>query len=572
MSSDWKTLCVTRKAAQDATIPPEWRIALPPSSTRNVLSVPAACGLLSARELEITDAATDIERLLLRLRTGEWSAVEVTTAFYKRAIVAHQLTNCLTEIFVDRALARAREVDEYFKATGKPIGPLHGLPISLKDQFPIKGLETIMGYAGWIGRVAEKDCVLVEILYDLGAVPFVRTNVPQTLLWGETYNHVFGRTTNPYNRYMTPGGSSGGEGALLALRGSPLGVGTDIGGSVRIPSAFCGLYSLRPSYERLPYCNALNAADGQESISSVLGPMASSLPALRVFTKAVIDAQPWRRDPLAVRKEWSWKEEALGEHGGVGGRLCVAVMWDNGVVKPHPPLFRAMRMVKDALEAAGHTVIDWEVHRHLEIYENTERIFAADDAHDYLTECARSGEPLIQTMSPDTDAHEYALDEPFARTVVGERRHLSAYELWQLHREKRALRKSHLDHWEATVARTDTGRPVDAIISPVAPYAACPHGCNSDAFYTTLCNTLDLTTAVFPVTYVDAALDAVQPAHAFRNQEDEAVYKMYDPQLFHGLPVALQLIGRTLEEEGVLAMTEVVDRALKAYKAKEDMK
>lgn len=105
----------------------------------------------------------------------------------------------------------------------------------------------IPGYAGWIGQFAERDSVLVELLYECGAVPFVRTNVPQTLMvshsppctcpalmsaaqWGETYNHVFGRTTNPYNRYMTPGGSSGGEGALLAMRGSPLGVGTDIGG------------------------------------------------------------------------------------------------------------------------------------------------------------------------------------------------------------------------------------------------------------------------------------------------------------------------------------------------------
>lgn len=204
------------------------------------------------------------------------------------------------------------------------------------------------------------------------------------LQWGETHNHVFGRTTNPYNRYMTPGGSSGGEGALVALRGSPLGVGTDIGGyvaytfppplpppplfpspfsrasdpplhadptracrSVRIPSAFCGLYGLRPSYERLPYHGAANSLEGQESISSVLGPMANSLAALRVFTQAVLGARPWRRDPLVVRKDWDWREYALAEHGGRGARMCFAVMWDNDVVRPHPPVVRA-------LERAGH--------------------------------------------------------------------------------------------------------------------------------------------------------------------------------------------------------------------------
>ncbi|OSD05700.1 general amidase [Trametes coccinea BRFM310] len=562
---DWQALCAARKQRQLEQIPKEWTISPPPDSQRNVLDVPRTCGLLTPRELEITDTV-NVDVLLDKLSTGQWSSVEVTTAFYKRAIIAQQLTNCLTEIFIERALARAKEVDDYLNTHGKPMGPLHGLPISLKDQFCIKGLETIMGYAGWIGRVADRDSVLVEILYECGAVPFVRTNVPQTLMWGETHNHVFGRTTNPYNRYMTCGGSSGGEGALIALRGSPLGVGTDIGGSIRIPSAFCGLYGLRPSYNRLPYSGAVNSQEGQESIPSVLGPLAGTPAGVRAFTKAVLDARPWRKDPLCVRKEWSEREYALGEHGGRGARMCFAVLWDNGVTKPHPPLRRAMEMTKAALEAAGHTVIDWENHRHLEIYTVGERIFAADDSLDMLKDCELSGEPLMQTMSPDTDAHEYALDEPMQVTIVGERRQLTAYELWELHKEKRDLRKSHLDHWEATVARTGTGRPVDAIISPVAAYAACPHGCNSDYFYTSLCNFLDYTAHVFPVTVANKALDARAPPHAFYNREDEAVYKLYDPELWHGMPVGLQLIGRTHEEEGVIGMTEVVDEALKKYK------
>ncbi|PCH33164.1 general amidase [Wolfiporia cocos MD-104 SS10] len=566
----WQDRCAARKRAQLDAVPRDWLIDTPLNTQRNVLDVPRACGLLTPREIEITDTI-DIDRLLLNLRTAQWSAVEVTTAFYKRAIIAQQLTNCLTEIFVERALARARELDAHLARTGNPVGPLHGLPISLKDQFAIKGLETIMGYAGWIGRYAENDCVLVKLLYECGAVPFVRTNVPQTLMWGETYNHVFGRTTNPYNRYMTPGGSSGGEGALLALRGSPLGVGTDIGGSVRIPAAFCGLYGLRPSCNRLPYSLSVNVQAGQESIVSVLGPLAPSLRALRAFTHALISAQPWRHDPEALRKEWNYAEEALSAHGGPGARLCFAIMPDNGIIKPHPPVLRAVREVREALEAAGHTVIEWEPHRHLEIYEVGERIFAADDAQDYISECALSGEPLIQTMSPETDAHKYALDEPFARTIVGERRHLSVYELWKLHEEKRALRKSSLDHWEATASKTGTGRPVDAIIAPVEPYTACPHGCNSDAFYTTLYNLLDYTACAFPVTFARKDIDVAQPPHAFRNHEDEAVFKLYDPELFDGMPVGLQLVGRTQEEEGVLAMMEVVDRALKAARGPRDV-
>ncbi|KAG6808488.1 hypothetical protein H0H92_003982 [Tricholoma furcatifolium] len=558
-TNNWKTICSAKRSAQLASIPKEWIIETfrQTWSADNVLDVPAQCGILNERELEITET-TDVDILLRRLCTAEWSSVEVTTAFYKRAVIAHQLTNCLTEIFVERALKWASELDDILAKTGQPVGPLHGLPISLKgmyqtlskditpsfhsvDQFTMKGLETVMGYVSWVGKYADSDCVLVELLHECGAVPFVRTNVPQTLMWGETYNHVFGRTLNPYNLKLTPGGSSGGEGALLAMKGSPLGVGTDIGGSLRIPSAFCGLYTLRPSYERLPYCGAVNALEGQESISSVLGPMANSMSGVKLFTKAMIAAKPWTRDPLVIRKEWSEAEYRLDGHGG-GRNLCFAMMWDNGVVRPHPPLQRAMNITKAALEAAGHK----------------------DGGHDYRVQCELSGEPLITSMLPENETHPSDLSEPYVKTLVGEASHLSAYDLWQLHKEKRELRKSHLDHWERTVSRTGTGRPVDAIISPAVAYTAVPHGLNTDSFYTTLCNALDYSCCVFPVTFVDPKLDVPLAPHEFYNHEDEAIYQFYSTDLFTGCPVGLQLIGRTQEEEAVIAMTEIVDDALKS--------
>ncbi|EPQ61159.1 amidase [Gloeophyllum trabeum ATCC 11539] len=563
---DWRARCKAKKQQQQEAIPRAWLIETPPDDVLNVLDVPYKCGLLTPREIEITDT-TDVGALLSKLASGQWSSVEVTTAFYKRAIIAQQLTNCLTEIFVERALQRAQEVDDHLKVTGKVMGPLHGLPISLKDQFKIKGLETTMGYASWIGKYADSDSVLTQILYECGAVPFVRTNVCQTLNWGETFNHVFGRTTNPWNRYLTCGGSSGGEGALVAMKGSPLGIGTDIGGSVRIPSAFCGLYTLRPSYERLPYAGAVNSQEGQESISSVPGPMTNAVSGVKLFMKAVLDSKPWNKDPLAVRKEWSDKEYALSEHGG-GGQLSFAIMWDNGLLKPHPPLWRAMRMCKAALEDAGHKVIDWQPYQMLEIFRNAESIYAADGGHDFHVVCEESGEPVIQTMSPDTNKHDLALDEPLVQTVLGpEKKMLTAWELWQLHKEKRSLRKAQLDHWQATANQTGTGRPVDAIISPAAPYVAPPHGLNNDYFYTTFCNAMDYATSVVPVTFVDEELDRPVPPHEFYNHHDEANYKLYDPKLFHGAPVGLQLIGRTLEEEAVIAMTEILDNALGKYRA-----
>ena len=111
--------------------------------------------------------------------------------------------------------------------------------------------------------------------------------------------------------------------------------------SLRIPSTFCGLYTLRPSYERLPYAGAANALEGQESISSVLGPMTNSIAAVRIFTKAILDSKPWDRDPLVIRKPWDESEYNLDGHGGRGARLCFGMMWDNGIVKPFPPLRRA---------------------------------------------------------------------------------------------------------------------------------------------------------------------------------------------------------------------------------------
>lgn len=360
----WYDLAVDKRQRQSKTIPSQWRIQLPPEAATDVIPYPETCGLLTPEEIEITNAS--VESLLVKLATGEWSSFVVTTAFYKRAIISHQLVNCLTEIFVERALARATELDEYMKKTGKVVGPLHGLPISLKDQLCIKGLETTMGYVSWIGKYADSNAVLVDILYECGAVPFVRTNVPQTLMWAETFNNIFGRTSNPHNRSLTSGGSSGGEGALVALKGSPLGVGSDIGGSIRIPAAFCGVYGLRPSYGRIPYGGAVNSMEGQDSMPSVLGPLSGSIGGLKIFMEAVIKAEPWLRDPLTVRKHWNDEEYKLADHGR-GKDLCFAVMWDDGVVIPHPPVKRALEMTQKALIKAGHKVIDWTPLKHREL-------------------------------------------------------------------------------------------------------------------------------------------------------------------------------------------------------------
>ncbi|KAI0029809.1 general amidase [Vararia minispora EC-137] len=550
----WQELLAEKKQRQLDAIPKDWIVAVPSDDVLDVTDVPASCGLLTTKELGITEM-TDIELLLRKLASGELSSVEVTVAYYKRAIIAQQVVSCLTEIFVDKALERAAWLDEQLKKTGKPVGPLHGLPVSLKDQVAIKGLETTIGYISWIGKYATRDATLTEILYDCGAVPFVRTNLPQTIMWPETYNLIFGRTLNPHNRKLTSGGSSGGEGALLGMKGSPLGVGTDLGGSVRIPASYNGVYGMRPSCNRLPYEGLVNTCEGQDSMPSVLGPMSHSIGGIKAFMKAVINSEPWLKDPLAIRKPWDEDEYKL-KHHGAGGKLVFGFLWNDGAVLPHEPIQRAMKMTREALEAVGHeAVVDWVPYKHAELYKIMRAIGTAVGQADYNAVIQLTGEPLIESM--DGNPNSYAL--------VTHKGELSAFELWQVHKRRQVLRKEYLDQWQATATTTSTGRPVDAIISPTAPWAAPPHGKNTNADYTRVYNALDYVACVFPVTKVDPAIDKKPPPHQFFSERDESAYNLYDPEVFKNAPVCLQLVGRTLEEEAVIGMTEVVDRALKAH-------
>ena len=155
----------------------------------------------------------------------------------------------MTEILIDEALARAKFLDDHLEKTGTVIGPLHGLPISLKDCLITPPHPASIGMACYANEATkpQDQTILVTVLEKLGAVFYVKTTTPTAMMMMETISNVWGETTGAYHSGTSPGGSSGGEGALLAMRGSPLGVGTDIGGSIRIPSSFNYLYGLKPT-------------------------------------------------------------------------------------------------------------------------------------------------------------------------------------------------------------------------------------------------------------------------------------------------------------------------------------
>jgi len=135
--AEWKQLIDEKRKSNFEKIPKEWRVSseilakVESNSNANVLSIPTSCGVLTPKEVKITESA-DATEVLQKLAKGEWSSYEVTLAFCKRAAIAQQLVNCLTEIFFDQALERAKSLDAYLKEHGKPMGAFHGLPISLK--------------------------------------------------------------------------------------------------------------------------------------------------------------------------------------------------------------------------------------------------------------------------------------------------------------------------------------------------------------------------------------------------------------------------------------------------------
>ena len=226
-------------------------------------------------------------------------AVDVLRTYSKVALLAQAESNCLTEILLP-------EAEEWAKGKGVNLkGPLAGVPVSLKDSIAVAGFDVSVGYSCNTGKPCKEDGGLVKILKAAGAIPYVKTNLPTTLLSFESSNDVWGRCLNPHNKEYSPGGSTGGEAALLAYGGSRIGVGSDVAGSVRAPAQFSGCYSLRCSTGRWPKMGISTSMPGQEGIPSVYSPMARTLDDLVYFTRSVIRTKPWQWDHSVHPLEWN---------------------------------------------------------------------------------------------------------------------------------------------------------------------------------------------------------------------------------------------------------------------------
>jgi fatty acid amide hydrolase len=307
------------------------------------------------------DVATDIIQLSAseiaqHIRDKKISAREVVEEHIKRIEVVNPQLNTVVLPRFEQALLEAEDADASL-AAGKLLGPLHGVPITIKDQFMVEGLPTTWGLPSKITNIAAEDGPLVKRLRQAGAIVLGKTNVPELLFYHESDNPLFGRSNNPWNLERTPGGSSGGEGSIIAAYGSPLGLGGDIGGSIRIPAHFCGIHGLKPTTGRLT--NLDSPFDlfpfGLELIQAQPGPLARSVADLALAMKILAAPGLDQLDPSIAPVPW----QPVASPDISLANLRIAMYTDDTFFPAAPAIQRSVQEAAMALRARGAVVEEW---------------------------------------------------------------------------------------------------------------------------------------------------------------------------------------------------------------------
>ncbi|KAM5127440.1 vitamin D3 hydroxylase-associated protein-like isoform 2-T2 [Mantella aurantiaca] len=230
-------------------------------------------------------------------------------------------------------------------------GALYGVPVSIKEQVGYQGHPSTCGLAQYLDVPEAEDCVIVRVLKKQGAVIFAKTNVPQSLICYETSNPIYGYTKNPHNRKKGASGSSGGEGALIGGGASILGIGSDIAGSIRLPSSFCGIAGFMPSPRRLSIRGVRSAIDGMTAVRLSIGPMARDVDALVVVMRALLCDEMFRLDPYVPPIPFN--EEVFSRRNS----LRIGYYEEDGFFLPNPGMRRVLLETKKLLEEAGHQLV-----------------------------------------------------------------------------------------------------------------------------------------------------------------------------------------------------------------------
>lgn len=247
----------------------------------------------SASSTTKSDAAIrqlSLAQLVDAVQTGAATPFDVVHSYGKRALLAHERTNCLADPLLAEASARAA-------SHAIPLDkPLSGVPVSIKDCIDVAGSATTLGFSVRARELAVTSAPIVRLLQDAGAQVIAKTALPTACLTFECSSDLFGTTTNPYGEHLSPGASTGGGAALLAYQGSMVELATDLGGSVRYPAAWCGLYAVKGSSGRFPSHGSVSCCPGLEAVPTITAPMARSLEDLREFWARVFEMRPWEYD------------------------------------------------------------------------------------------------------------------------------------------------------------------------------------------------------------------------------------------------------------------------------------
>lgn len=291
--------------------------------------------------------ATELAR---RIAQREVTARDVVDAHLDRIREINPTVNAVTRVLADSALAEAARIDDA-AAHGKSLGPLAGVPFTVKENIDVAGQPTTAGVVAFRDQVASVDAPAVAQLRAAGAIPLARTNMPDLGMRWHTDSGLFGATRNPWNAALSPAGSSGGEAVALATGMSPLGIGNDYGGSIRLPSAAAGTVGLKPTAGRVASASSTNPFPPPPTLQlfAVEGPMGRRVDDVRLAYELMCG--PDTRDPKwvpapAVRP--------------VPAPIRVAVTTDPGGCGVDPAIAAAVRRAADALADAGAIVEEAE--------------------------------------------------------------------------------------------------------------------------------------------------------------------------------------------------------------------
>jgi len=283
--------------------------------------------------------------ILNMIHSQEISVEEVMTNLLHRIEKVNPRINALVEYNAEGLLLQAKEADERI-TNGDDVGPLCGLPVTIKDNIEVKGMVTTGGIKGRKQYTPSFDATVVQRLKKAGAIIVGKTNCPAYCSGYETYNEIYGRTSNPYDLEKTAGSSSGGEAALIAAGGSYMGIGSDTGGSIRWPTSYCGISSLVPTFGRVPRTGTIPPYLGFLDTTQI-GPMARSVKDLMLVLPIIMGPDNWDSRCMPMKDQKTDRVEF--------GKLRIAYYADNGFVEADPEV---RRVISQAANALGEKDVD----------------------------------------------------------------------------------------------------------------------------------------------------------------------------------------------------------------------